>query len=104
MPLIDSEVLPDLLDIPGIGDLTCRVRSQSKTVLNQVPSGVFLDARTSGKGKGGQLLRVKIWRRVLDDDVRSRFSSATLIEEDDSVFLWVKEVPVARARPASGST
>jgi len=59
MPLIDSEVLPDLLGIPGIGVLTCHALSQSKIVLDQIPGGVFLDTRAPGKGNAASLLVLK---------------------------------------------
>ena len=50
MPLVDSEVLPNPLDIPGVEDLTCRARLQGKIVPDQVPSGVFLDTRAPWEG------------------------------------------------------
>ena len=58
-PLIDSEVLPDPLDIPGIGVLTWHALSESKIVLDQVPSGVFLDTRAPGRGNAVSFLVLK---------------------------------------------
>lgn len=40
---------------------------------------------------------------VQDSHVRSRSSGATLIEEDDPIFLWVEEAPVLWIGSASGS-
>ena len=71
-------------------------------VLDQVPSGVFLETRAPDRGRRSTL-GYAVRRPVLDSNARCRFSGATLIEEDDPILLRIKEAPVRWIGSTSGT-